>query len=190
MKLRRGFKKEAEEYAEEFRRELHIPATGPLCPFRLAEHLEIPVVGLTTLSDLEPSHLKHAVGEGQSIFSATTVVDGCYCMIIHNDSHHPFRQNSNVMHEIAHILLGHPPRPPLVGDSCRNFDTTSEREANELGFTLLIPKRAALRVVESRMPIDEACEYYGVSAKLLRYRIDVTDVKRWASNRRKFAGAA
>lgn len=184
MKLRRGFKTEAEEYAEEFRVEMSLPIDGPLCPFQLAEYLAIPVVKLSELPDLPPACLDRCFS-GQSEFSATTVNDGPYRMIVHNDSHHPHRQNSNVMHEIAHVLLGHPSRPPLTGDGCRHFDSMMEREANELGFTLLVPKRAALRVVETRIPTTAACMVYGVSPQLLNYRISITDVRGWAANRRR-----
>jgi len=190
MKLRRGFKTEAEEYAEEFRLELSLPVDGALCPFQLATHLEVPVVGVSDLPDLPPFCSAWCFVEGQSEFSATTVNDGSFRMIVHNDSHNPYRQNSNVMHEIAHILLGHPPRPPVAGDGCRHFDPVMEREANELGFALLVPKRAALRIVETRMPTQLACATYGVSHQLLTYRIRITDVRRWAVNRRRYFPAA
>lgn len=185
MKLRWGLKTEAEEYAEEFRVELSLQIDGALCPFQLAQHLEVPVFGLSKLPGLPTACLDHCLDEGQSEFSAMTVNDGPYRMIVHNDFHHPHRQNSNVMHEIAHIILGHPPRPPLTGDGCRHFDSVLEREANELGFTLLVPKRAALRVVEERIPTNVACALYGVSPQLLNYRISITDARGWAANRRR-----
>src|SRR4051794_12669462 len=129
MKLRRGFRKEAEEYAEEFRTELSLDTSGPLCPFRLAQHLDIPVIPLSNLEGLSPLYLNYVREDSQITFSATTVADGSFKLIVHNDFHHPFRQNSNVMHELAHILLGHPPRPPLADNNCRNFDAQSEYEA-------------------------------------------------------------
>jgi Zn-dependent peptidase ImmA (M78 family) len=186
MKLRRGFRKESEEYAEEFRTELGIPTDGPLDPFRLAEHLAIPVVALSELSGVDPACLRFFLNDGQSMFSATTVVDGTYKMIFHNDAHHPYRRHSNIMHEIAHILLGHVARPPLMDDRCRNFDPTCEAEASELGFTLLISRRAALRIVEARLDIQTSCDHYGVSASLLKYRLRITNANRWADNRRKY----
>lgn len=190
MKVRRGFRKDAEAYAEEFRGELHLDLDGPLCPHDLASHLAIPVTPLSQLPGLDVAHLRYVTADGQSIFSATTVVDGTFKMIIHNDAHSLYRQNSNVMHEIAHIVLGHPARPPMTSDKCRTFDPTLEEEANQLGFTLLIPKLAALRIVESGMATDVACKFYGVSRPLLNHRIAITDARRWASNRRKYRSAA
>ena len=50
MILRRGFKTEANKYAREFRLELNIPPDGPLCPWRLAQHLLVPVFKLSVLA--------------------------------------------------------------------------------------------------------------------------------------------
>jgi Zn-dependent peptidase ImmA (M78 family) len=185
MKLRRGFRKEAEEYAEEFRNELALEVDGPLCPFKLAEHLEIPIVPLSKLDDLDESHLDYIRHKDTSLFSATTVAEGTFKLVVHNDNHSASRQNSNIMHELSHILLGHPLRPPLAEDGCRNFDRVSETEANQLGFTLLVPRKAALRIIESGMGMMKACQIYGVSNSLLRARINISGVKGWADNRRK-----
>ena len=182
MKMRRGFRTEAEEYAAEFRAELGVATDGALCPFRLAALLAVPVVPLSQLNGFGPSARESAE---ESVFSATTLADGTYKMIVHNDSQHPHRQNSNVMHEIAHILLGHPAHPPLTEDRCRNFNTVFETEAKELGFTLLISKLSALRIVESGITLPQASILYGASRALIEYRIRITDANGWALNRRK-----
>jgi Zn-dependent peptidase ImmA (M78 family) len=78
----------------------------------------------------------------------------------------------------------------MTGDGCRNFDSVSEKEANELGFMLLIPRWAALRIVEMRIPLESACIEYGVSSSLLNYRIRITNAPGWARNRgRRFSAA-
>ena len=182
MKLRRGFKKEAEEYAADFRNELDLPLDGRLDPFRVASHLEIPVVGLSKLEGFLESE-DYEVGEDE--FSAATIHDHTFKMIVHNDRHYPQRQNSNVMHEIAHILLGHPPHPPLTGDRCRNFNRMLETEAKELSFALLVPKLAALKIIESGLTVPQGSIVLGVSKDLLQYRIDITDARGWAYNRRR-----
>ena len=55
MSLRRGFKAEANRYALDFRRGLNVPADGPLCPWRLAQSLGVPVENLSDVAkaDLE-----------------------------------------------------------------------------------------------------------------------------------------
>ena len=181
--LRRGFRKEADEYAVEFRKELGLEEYEPLDHFVLARHLDIPVHALSKYPSLPDDTKRYFKGAGKSIFSATTLVDGIYNEILHNDFQHPNRQHSNITHELAHIILFHPSRPPLLNGSCRNFDALLEKEANELGFTLLVPKAAALLAIEEFPELRDAAEHYGVSEKLLRYRVGITDVMRWARNR-------
>ena len=186
MKLRQGFRKEAQEYADEFRSELSLRRHDPLDPMVLAEHLGIPVHALSEHPTI-PEQLKRYFRDlGNSDFSATTLADGTYREIVHNDFQHPNRQRSNISHEISHIILGHPPRPPLASEGCRNFDPTMEKEASELGFTLLVPKYAALYAVEKFSDLTAACEFYGVSPSLLQYRIRITNARSWARNRSQY----
>lgn len=182
-RLRRGFRKESEEYAEEFRSELNLAPHEPLSPLSLAELLGIPVLALSTHPAIDPSVKAYYRGAGNSEFSATSLPFGSYRQILHNDYQHVNRQNSNVMHELSHIILGHPPKPPLLGDNCRNFDPVAEEEANQLGFTLLVPKPAALFAFEQFRLRADAAEYYGVSVSLLNHRIQITDAPRWSANR-------
>jgi len=183
VKLRRGFRKEADEYAAEFREELGIAKHDPLDPFDLAKHLSVPVHALSQHPTI-PSNIKsHFAGTGNSRFSALTLVDGTYREIIHNDYQAPTRQRSNIMHELSHIILGHPPKPPQLEDSCRHFDPLMEKEASELGFTLLVPKVAALYAIEGFDDLTAAGRFFGISQDLLRYRIRITNASGWAKNR-------
>lgn len=186
IRLRRGFRVESEQYAEEFRSELGLKQHEPLHPNLLCDLLCIPVYKLSSCSEVADDDRRFFQGPGNSLFSATSLPFGTRRAILHNDYQHVHRQHSNIMHEVAHILLGHPPRPPLMGDSCRNYDPVLEYEANQLGFTLLVPKRAALYALESFVSLAEAGEYYMVSQKLLAHRIQITDVRRWAMNRARY----
>lgn len=183
QKLRRGFRKEAEEYALEFRFELGLGKHAPLSAFELADHLEIPVWRLSKIDQMPDETIKYYSGIGSGDLSATTICDGTYREIVYNDSHHPNRQNSSVMHEIAHVLLGHPPKPPMMEDACRHFDPVAENEANQLGFTLLIPKPAALFAYENFSSLSEAATHFGVSRSLMEHRVRITDAIRWSHNR-------
>ena len=183
--LRRGFRKEAEDYALEFREELGLEEYQPIDPFRLAEHLAVPVYALSEHPTIPLEIKRYFQGTGNSIFSATTLVDGIYNEIIYNDFQHLNRQRSNITHELAHIILGHPPKPTFLNGSCRNFDSLLETEASQLGCTLLVPKVAALYAIEEFTEIRDAAKHYGVSQDLLKYRIRITNAKEWAKNRRK-----
>lgn len=185
IRHRRGFVKESEEYALEFREELNLSKNDPLCPRALAKLLAIPVTALSQHPAINDQIKNHFLTVAPDVFSATTIPNGTSREILHNDGHHPKRQNSNIAHEIAHVLLGHPPKPPMMENGCRNFDKVLEREAHDLGFTLLIPKYAALYAIENFFNLSLAGDYYGVSEKLLEYRIRKTDVRGWSNNRKK-----
>ena len=82
-----------------------------------------------------------------SAFSAVTVPCGCARAIVHNDSHHPYRQRSNICHELAHCFLGHECTPPLTEEGERARDGGIEAEANFLAGALLVPNEAAVHIV-------------------------------------------
>lgn len=143
-KLRRGFKAEAEYYAGLFRKELGIEPHGPLCPYTLAEHLEVPVRGLSSHPGV-PADIKQFWKRGvDDTFSAVTIADGTYKEVVHNDFHHQRRQNSDISHELAHIILGHSLSAPIGKNGERIYDSEIEEEAKWLGCTLLLPKKSSV----------------------------------------------
>jgi Zn-dependent peptidase ImmA (M78 family) len=166
--LRRGFKAEAESYAEEFRKELHLRSEDPLCPWKLAEYLEIPVHPLSRYKNQIPNEVDYYMKDDAESFSAITIFDGLRRLIIHNDAHHPHRQASNISHEISHGILAHPPAVVFDRYGNRHFNKEHEDEANWLGPALLISKEAALHIVKKGMNYGEASILYKVSPKIIR----------------------
>ena len=117
---RRGFKKEANELARELREEMGLAPHAPLCPWRLAEHLCVPVQPLSDFSaDPEIAYL--ASTSGSQEFSAIVAYDGLSAFVIYNDLHSVPRQAANIAHELAHIVLRHPPKPPVNPDGTRDY---------------------------------------------------------------------
>jgi Zn-dependent peptidase ImmA (M78 family) len=98
-------------------------------------------------------------------------------MIVHNDTHDPQRQRSNLSHELSHILLGHPFTYPIDESGCRNIDRKLEEEASWLGPTILVPDEAALHIVRMGLDTDTACRMYQVSAPLLRMRLNASGAR-------------
>lgn len=178
MRFRRGFKKEADDYARELREELRLEPHAPLCPWRLAEHLLIPVIPMTSLPGVGSGTLGYFRGTGRTVFSAATVFRRTRRAIVHNDTHHPSRQASNIAHELAHGILGHPPRPPLSDSGCRNFDPDLEAEADWLGTALLVSQEAAIHIAFRALSLDRASEEYGVSRPVIQMRLNVTGARR------------
>jgi Zn-dependent peptidase ImmA (M78 family) len=184
MKLRRGFKTEANSYAREFRTELGKKPHEPLCPWQLAELLEIPILKLRDLYDDAEEAVSDLITIAQDEFSAVSVFNRRKRLIVHNDSHHPYRQAANIAHELSHAVLMHPPTPPFNDDGKRNYSAeikSLEEEANWLGPALLISEEAALHIVTQKIGSHQAAQLYGVSEKLINMRINVIGAKRRAS---------
>jgi hypothetical protein len=178
MTLRRGFKAESNWYAREFRKELSLDVADPLCPWELAKLLEVPVYKLSDLGTNSPAFRYLMHGAGKEFFSAVTVFLGKHRVIMHHDGNHPVRQASDISHELAHGILGHPPMPPFNEKGERTYNKELEEEASWLGPALLISEEAAVKIVKSGVPIAIAAKRYKVSEKLLRMRINVTGARR------------
>jgi Zn-dependent peptidase ImmA (M78 family) len=86
------------------------------------------------------------------------------------------------MHELSHILIGHEPGKIFLSQNgqimLRTYDQTQEEEASGLANALLLPREALLFIKHSGMDDDEACEAYGVSRKLLTFRMNISGVNR------------
>jgi Zn-dependent peptidase ImmA (M78 family) len=185
MGLRRGFKKEANEYAREFRIELGLPCWSPLCPWKLASHLEIPLLRLSDLKGKAGVEVEYLMKHGRDFFSAVTVFGGVKRAILHNDGNAKTRQAADIAHEIAHAVLGHPPHALFEGNGQRKINAIAEEEAKWLGPALLVSEEAALLVARSGRPVAEAAKEYGVSIALMRMRLNVTGAMRRCGSRRQ-----
>ena len=100
--------------------------------------------------------------------------------MIYNPMHSRGRQASNIVHELAHIMLKHEPARVVFSQdeqmATRTFDPRQEDEANWLGWTLLLPRDALVAARRRRMAKAEIAQEYGVSENLVRYRLQVTGV--------------
>lgn len=187
MALRRGFKTEAEEISLEVRRELDLKTVDPLDPRDLARHLGVPILGLRDLAKLgaDKDAVRHFLGKGQAELSGFVVFRGSRCAVICNESHARTRQNSSLAHELSHLILGHEPAPALGEGGCRRWDQIQEAEADWLGGTLLVPRVAALKIARSREDLREAAKRFGVSRKLMRWRLNHTGALKQAQRERR-----
>jgi hypothetical protein len=74
--------------------------------------------------------------------------------------------------------------PALDLSGCRIIDQDVEDEASWLESAILIPDPAALHIVSNGMDDLTASRVYGVSIKMLRYRIDMSGARIRMSRRR------
>jgi len=184
---RRGFKKQANEIAAEVRAELGIGELDRLDPLRLAEHLAIPVIPLSDFRRDAPEAAAYFLDQDEASFSGVTVFRGHHRAIVYNDAHAQGRQNSDIAHELAHALLMHEPGPAFGEGGCRNWNADDEDEANFLGAALLVPEQAALNAVREGLDERSAAATYGVTPKLMRWRINVTGARRRVERSRTYS---
>ena len=174
MALRRGFRVEATALATELRGELDLDPFDRLDPFVLAAHLDVPVMALSDLT-ATCSEAHHFIDVEPDAFSALTVFEGRRRIIVHNDTHSPPRQHSNIAHELAHCVLHHPPAhalDPLTG--CRLWRSDHEDEANWLTGELLVTRQLALAVARGKVTRESALARLGISRPMLQWRINAT----------------
>lgn len=178
MDFRRGFKSEANQIARELRHELGLGVAAPLNPWKLAEHLGILVVPLSTFKEESPGAFVQLARRDKGAFSAVTICCDYKRLIVVNDAHHLNRQASSLAHELAHILLWHKPARAVEGDDVREWNPEQEAEAHWLGGALLISEEAALQIVSKRQSVAAAASVYGVSHDMVTFRLGVTGARK------------
>lgn len=178
--FKRGFKAWCERVSLEQRAELGLRPTDPLNPVRLAEILDITVWTPSDVPGLSEECIDTLLDRDPDSWSAVTLRLPGTDLIIRNSAHSLARQNSDLMHELAHILLAHTPTRVDVSEDqqllLRTHDREQEEEASWLAGCLLLP-RPALFTILRLGATREVARKYGVSVDMLSYRIRVAGVE-------------
>ena len=178
MALRRGLKSEAAALGLEVRTEYGLGQLDRLDPRQLAQHLDIPLLGLSELATTLHG-TQYFLSEDRSAFSAGTVFDGHRRMMVYNDCHSQARQNCNLTHELAHPLLFHDPAPALDRmTGCRHWNDNNEHEADWLGGELLVTVEMALALARGHLSEPQALERCRVSEAMLKWRLNASGAAR------------
>lgn len=180
--LERGFKARSERTAESYRRELRLEPFAALDPRKLAAHLRVHVLGIENLTELPKGSLIHLTGEGSSEWSALTLQREDQHLIVVNTQHTPARQNSDISHELSHLICDHKPtRVDVTNDGfalLQNYDDDQEEEADWMGGTILVPRAGLLHMGASAASVPAMMEYFGVSREMVLWRQRMTGVER------------
>jgi Zn-dependent peptidase ImmA (M78 family) len=183
--LKRGFKAFAERKASECRKLLNLKPHEHLNAFKLSEQLEVELY-IPANFPLLITEIHALVNGGFSALTMKNHVD--QQIIIHNDSHSDARQQSNVMHELAHIICEHP-LDETANDygnlPLRNYNKIHEDEAGWLGACLQLPRPALTWAMYRQMTAEQICDFYKVSKSMFQYRMNITGVARQFTKRSK-----
>jgi Zn-dependent peptidase ImmA (M78 family) len=146
----------------------------------LATHLEIPLFAPHEIPGITDEILHQLMILDRGKWSAVTIPCNGRGLIIHNTSHAGTRQESNLMHEMSHVICEHKPAritPPGVFPwASRSFDADQEDEAKWLGACLQLPREALLWAIGRRMPNQAIADHFHASEAIVRFRRNVTGI--------------
>ncbi len=180
--MQRGFKTWAEKRSSYQRGLLGLRPISQLPARLLADKLGVCVLQPTEIPGITPEVINHLLNGDPDSWSALSFSRNNCIVLIHNSTHSPRRQESDIMHELAHLLCKHKPANllQLSADSfaVRTFSTTQEEEAAWLGGCLQIPRVALLWAIRHGMDNRALVNYFGASLDLVNYRRRVTGIDR------------
>lgn len=180
FKFKYGFKAKAERLSEQYRQALGFSKFDPLDAFLLAGHLNIPIATVDDFeNDLQGDFF--ATLRDTSRFSAMWLPnEHDDKFIIHNNYHSSKRQQSNIMHELAHVILGHNISPEAARlcfiTGLHYFNSEHEQEAKYLGGCLQITRPGLLWALKKKWSENKISDYYHASLEMVRYRLNISGV--------------
>ncbi|HTU38267.1 MAG TPA: ImmA/IrrE family metallo-endopeptidase [Acidimicrobiales bacterium] len=143
-------------------------ATHVKAEVRRADELTSPEK-LQTLEELQPG-----------AFSACTFTIGEKHIIVYNPVASLGRTQSDIAHEVAHIMLKHEMKTveTIAGLTFFTCDPEEEQEANWLAGCLLLPRRLLYLAARRGMRAPEIAEQFTVSEQMAAFRLRTTGVLR------------
>ncbi len=176
--LGEAFKAQSEWLSVEFRRQMRLAPIAPLRALDVAKMSGIDVWSVDRLRGALIRDCVHLVSAGRDEWLGFTLHLGDRHLVIPNTGQPPECQNSMVMHEVAHIMLGH--RLARVarraGVELGTYRQQEEDEATWLGSCLLVPRPALDWMRQQRMLHQDAVAHFGISAALLAWRVSMTGI--------------
>lgn len=172
------FKDKAEELSANYRTELGLQFYSRLDAFVLAQHLKIPVIAISCLKGFSKEDLGHLLKLAE--WHALTAFVNNVKFIVHNDFNSKPRQQSDLFHELAHIICEHPHEQPKDYenfDFLRSYNKTYEKEAEYLGAALHIPKGGLIAKLKYNRSVDQISAEYLASKQQVYFRLHETGAR-------------
>ena len=152
---------------------LGFKAYEPLPAIVLAKHFKATIFTPETIPNTEPEQIE--ILSNNDNWSAG-IIRKNPLYIVHNSRHTPARQQSNLMHEFAHVILKH----KMVGYDPKTLlfqrRQQDEDEAIYLGGCLQIPRRGLLWAKQKKMKVSQVALHFNASEKMVRFRSNVNGI--------------
>lgn len=175
--MRRGFKAEAERLAARTLAQVGAQPDRPIDIRALTEQLGVKVISAADVVELSDLEELEALQPGA--FSAATFhLPGDHVVAVFNPLNARGRTNSDIAHELAHILLNHEVRDvqKIAGHTFFTCNPEQEEEANWLAGCLLLPRPLLVREAYAGANADSLAERYTVSPTMARFRLNTSGV--------------
>jgi IrrE N-terminal-like domain len=188
-KLPYGFQANSEKKSIEIRAALSLKPHEPMAARLLVEYLDITLKTVSTIEGVTPNLIDDFFCDNfKNSMSAVTL----FCptndrhLIFHNERHPIVRQESDIFHECAHIILEHEPEQLTEHGGLtilRDYNNQQEAQAIWLGFCLQLPKPALDKYfVKERKSREEIQEMFTASEAAIRFRINKLAMEKYKRN--------
>lgn len=175
--------------ARRYRKRLGIPLHAALPYRRLADELGVVLWSVEDVPGLDAASIRQLSVVDATAWSAVTVRVNERHAVVVNPAQDRRRMPNSVVHELAHIILGHPAgRVDVSEDGYLWLDTygdDQEREADWLSGTLLVPRDGLLNCYSRQRDVEAVAARFCVSRELARWRLNVTGVARQVDRQRR-----
>ncbi len=181
--LPRGFVKEAEALSESYRKQLGLSIFSPLDAFKLAKHLDVPIKCVKELLCEEDAIKLIGTPSFPKKFSAIRMInrDGDD-IIIHNSNNSILRQQSDLMHELAHVIRKHeqPEEVRRLSNllKLQSTNPVQEEEAKYLGACLQMTKAGLFWAFKRNYTYEQISTHFSASLEMVTYRVNISGVAR------------
>lgn len=175
--MKRGFKTEAERLADRIRAQLGLQPHAHMPIRALAADLNIEIHSADDLVDRADLEELNRIQPGAFSAAMFHLADE-RSVIVCNPFSELGRTNSDIAHEIAHILLRHDVRElqQIAGHTFFTCNPEQEEEANWLAGCLLLPRALLLREAYAGSDPATIAEKYHVSIPMARFRLNASGV--------------
>ena len=181
MDFERGFKTWAERTSSSLRQDLKLLPHEPLSPTVLAGHLDVTLWTPVEVPGITRDVLDQLLNQDPWGWSAVSVHHDARAVVIYNPRKSSGRRASDIMHELAHLILNHEPATVVMSQDgsfvMRSYDQRQEDEANWLAWCILLPREALLRCRKLSLSVAEIAESYDVTETLVKFRLRMTGVE-------------
>ena len=179
MALRRGFRAEAERLSKDIWAGMRLTPDDRMDAVKLAEHVGCIVRPADALVDMAKLEELYRI-QDDAFFACTFELPRSRFAVVFNPLMSERRRNSDVAHEVAHIVLGHSlSRLARLGDlAFLTCDRQQEEDAAWLSGCLLLPRFALINDLRKRRNSATIATSRMLSREMVDYRVRVTGASR------------